>query len=188
MTPAEEAAALARWQRNKPSLFTDIGLAILFFAVAKLTDITTAAIVGAAAGLALIVVQRFVKVDLLGGLALFGIVLSLVSAGLAIAFQDDWAVKMRTSLMGAITATLFFADAATGARYLAPRMLRYIGDERIVPARLSAGMGLLAFAMAAINWGVVEIATDDQWLFYTTFGDFVLAMAGFFLVLRFARR
>jgi intracellular septation protein A len=95
---------------------------------------------------------------------------------------------MRTSVIGTVTAALFLADAATGGRYLAPRIIRYIGDDRIVPARLSAGMGLLALSLAGINWAVVGIATTDQWLWYTTFGDIVLAMVGYIAVVHFARR
>ena len=100
-TPEDRAALAAaeredseRWKRNKPSILTDIALGILFFAVAKFTgSLTTAALVGAGAGIALVVVQRFVKVDLLGGFALFGVAVLLLSAAFAWVFQDDWAVK-----------------------------------------------------------------------------------------------
>ena len=63
-----------QWLRNKPSLIVDITLGLLFFIVSKATgNLTTAALVGAAAGLAVVIIQRFVKVDLLGGLAMFGV-------------------------------------------------------------------------------------------------------------------
>ena len=85
-----------QWQRNKHSLMVDVGLGALFFITGSLTDhLVLPALVTAGAGLCVVVAQRFVKVDLLGGLALFGVLTLLVSAGFALAFQDDWAVKMR---------------------------------------------------------------------------------------------
>ena len=76
-----------RWNRNKPSIYADISLGLLFFAVGKLTgDLVQAALIGAAAGLALVVAQRFVKVDLLGGFAVFGTIMLLISAGFSLAF------------------------------------------------------------------------------------------------------
>src|SRR5690606_5197507 len=110
--------------RNKVPIVVDLALGLLFFVVAKLTDLSTAAlrllffvvadvcdlstaaVDGAGAVIALVVAQRFVKVDLTGGLALFGVVLLLISAGLAIAFQDDMAVKMRGTIVGTISAVL----------------------------------------------------------------------------------
>ena len=101
---------LGQLSRNKVPIMIDIGLGLLFFIVAKFTDLSTAAIVGAVAGLALVVAQRFVKVDLLGGLAMFGIAMLLLSAALAIAFQDDMAVKMRSTIIGLVSAALFLGD------------------------------------------------------------------------------
>jgi hypothetical protein len=75
--PADDADARARaqWQRNKWTIAVDLGMALLFFVVGKMTEsLVTPALVCAGAGLALIVIQRFVKVDLLGGLALFGVI------------------------------------------------------------------------------------------------------------------
>ena len=57
-----------KWQRNKYSIYADMALGALFFIVGKVTeDLALAALIGAGAGLLLVVVQRFVKVDLLGG-------------------------------------------------------------------------------------------------------------------------
>lgn len=190
--PAQAAATAKRnaeqWERNKPSLYADIALGILFFAVAKFTDLTTAALVGAAAGLGLVVVQRFVKVDLLGGMAMFGIVMLLISAGFSVAFQDDWAVQMRSTVLGVIAAVIFLTDAAFGGRWIGPRMSRYLLQFDPEPRRLAFGMGIVGLIMAAANWVVVEIASEDQWLFYTTFLDAVLAMSLFFVMLKFVRR
>ncbi len=175
------------WKRNKIPLSVDIGLGLLFFVVAKLTDLTTAALVGAGVGVALLVAQRLTKVDLLGGLALFGIALLLLSAGLALAFDSDEAVKYRTTVIGLVSATLFFADGALGGRKLAVRMKRYLPYRDIDPARLGVGMGVLGLVMASANQAVAMLTSTDFWLFYSTFADFVLAMALIYFVFRYAR-
>jgi len=69
--PVSDADARAReqWQRNRWTIAVDLGMALLFFVVGKLSEsLVTPALVCAGAGLVLIIVQRFVKVDLLGGL------------------------------------------------------------------------------------------------------------------------
>ncbi len=175
------------YKRNKIPLMVDIGLGLLFFVVAKLTDLSTAAIVGAVAGIALLVIQRYVKVDLVGGLALFGIFLLLISAGLAILFQDDMAVKMRTTIVGLVSATLFIGDGLFGGNRLGKGLARYLPYNDIVPGRLAVGIGLLGLVMAGLNYGVAKLASTNVWLFYTTFVDFVLVMALMVMVLRFAR-
>ncbi len=181
------ARQAAQWQRNKWSLYTDLALGLLFFVVAKFTNLTTAALVGAAAGLALVLVQRFVKVDLLGGLAMFGVVMLLVSAGFSLAFQDDWAVKMKSTVLGLLTAALFLGDGALNrGRYFGQRMARYLMQPVDLP-RLSLGMGVLGLVMASLNYGVATWFSTDLWLTYSTFGDTVLVMLLFFAVLRFAQ-
>ncbi|MBM4198892.1 MAG: hypothetical protein FJ198_04285, partial [Gammaproteobacteria bacterium] len=99
--PAEQFA------RNKYSIGVDLAIGALFFILVKLTDdLTLSALVTAGAGLAAVVAQRFVKVDLLGGLAIFGIVMLLISAGFSWFFQDDWAVKMKSTILGVLVATI----------------------------------------------------------------------------------
>ncbi len=131
------------WRRNRIPLAVDIALGLLFFVVAKFTDLTTAALVGAACGLLLLVAQRMTKVDLLGGLALFGIGLMLFSAALALLFQSDEAVKYRATVVGVTSAMLFFADDLSGGKRLANRLMRYLPYTDIDAARLGIGMGLL---------------------------------------------
>lgn len=175
------------YQRNKVPIMVDIGLGLLFFAVAKLTNLSTAALVGAGAGIALVVIQRFVKVDLIGGLALFGVVMLLISAGLALAFQDDMAVKMRTTIVGTISSTLFLIDGLFGGNRLGKGLARYLPYKDIDPARLGIGMGVLGLIMAALNYGVAMLASTDVWLFYTTFVDIALMMVLILAVFRYAR-
>jgi ABC-type uncharacterized transport system permease subunit len=89
MTNADDAAALAQWNRNKYSLYADLGIGALFFILVKLTDdLPLSALITAGAGLGLVVVQRFVSVDLLGGLAMFGVVVLLLSAGVLVRLRQ----------------------------------------------------------------------------------------------------
>jgi intracellular septation protein A len=177
----------ARMKTQWPSIAADIALAILFFVVAKVADLRTAALVAAGAGLALVGVQRFVKVDLLGGMALFGIVMTLLGAGFAILFEDDRMIMLRATVLGGIAAGLFLTDGLLGGRYLGKRMKLYLPDQTLDPQRLSIGFGLAGLFMAMLNWLVVEFGTKDQWLFYTTFADIPVSLAGVLLAMRFAR-
>jgi len=178
---------MGQLERNKVPIMVDVALGLLFFVVAKLTDLSTAALVGAGVGLALVVAQRFVKVDLIGGLALFGVVMLLISAGLALLFQDDMAVKMRTTIVGIISATLFLVDGLFGGNRLGKGLARYLPYSDIVPGRLAIGMGVLGLVMAGLNYGVARLASTDVWLFYSTFVDFFLVMLLIMLVVRYAR-
>lgn len=175
------------FKRNRVPIAVDILLGLLFFLVAKATDLSTAAIVGAAVGLALVVVQRFVKTDLIGGLALFGVVMLLISAGLAIAFQDDFAVKMRSTIVGTISAILFLGDGLLGGKYLGRGLARYLPYSDIDVGRLAIGMGVLGLTMAGLNTLVALMASTDVWLFYTTFLDLPLVFLMIFGVFRYAR-
>jgi intracellular septation protein A len=186
-TASDPDTDMSRYSANKVPIAVDIALGIVFFVVAKLTDLSTAAIVGAIIGLALVVVQRFVKVDLLGGLALFGVFLLLISAGLAILFQDDMAIKMRSTIVGTISAVLFLGDGLLGGNRLGKGLIRYLPYTDIDPGRLAIGMGVLGLVMAGLNYAVAQLASTDVWLFYTTFVDFVLMMVMIMLVFRYAR-
>jgi intracellular septation protein A len=178
---------MARMKAQWPSIAADIAIGLLFFVVAKFADLRTAALVAAGAGLALVVVQRFVKVDLLGGMAMFGIVMTLLGAGFAILFEDDRMIQLRSTVLGGIAALLFLADGALGGRYLGKRMILYMPAQNLDPQRFAIGLGLSGLFMAGLNWLVVAVGTKDQWLFYTTFADTPVAVAGLFWALRFAR-
>ena len=178
----------AVWSRNKVPLAVDIGLGLLFYVVAKLTDLSTAALVGAAVGIGLVVLQRFIKTDIIGGLALFGVVMLLISAGLAILFQDDDAVKMRTTIVGLISAAFFLSDGLLlQGRRLGAGMARYLPYTDIDPKRLAIGMGAMGLVMAGLNWGVAAVATTSFWLIYHSFLDIVVAMALIMAVFKYAR-
>lgn len=183
---AQNQAQMAQLKRNWPAMACDIGIGLLFYVVAKVSDLPTAAITSALAGIALAVVQRFVKVDLLGGLARFGIVMGLISAGLAIAFQDDRAVMLRSTILGTLSALAFLGDAALGGRWLGRGLANYMPGPND-PRRLALGFGLLGLFMAGAEQAVIELGSKDMWLTWTTFIEFPVTVALMLLVLRFAR-
>ncbi|MBU3672339.1 MAG: hypothetical protein FGM43_07285 [Sinobacteraceae bacterium] len=183
----EEARARAQWNRNKYSLAVDLSLGALFFILAKVTDdLSLSALITAGAGLAVVVVQRFVKVDLLGGLAMFGVFMLLASAAFSYAFDDDWAVKMKSTFLGGFIAMLMFADALFNkGNYFGGRLMRYM-PAPIDTRRFSFGMGVLGVIMATVNYLVATYFSKDMWLYYTSFGDFILSMVMVFAVLKYA--
>ena len=174
-------------KRNRIPLAVDILLGLIFFIVAKLTDLTTAALVGAALGVVLLIAQRLTKVDLLGGLAFFGIALLLFSALLALVFQSDEAVKYRSTIVGLVSAALFFADGLAGGNRLAARLMAYLPYRDIDAARLGIGMGVFGAVLAVLNLLVALYASTDVWLFYSTFADFPVSMVLILLVFRYSR-
>lgn len=189
--PADDADARARaqFQRNKWTLAVDFGMALLFFVVGKMSEsLVTPALVCAGAGLVLIIVQRFVKVDLLGGLALFGVAVLCVSAAFAWFFQDDWAIKMRSTIIGGLIATVMFADAIFNrGNYFGGRLARFLPNP-IDNRRMAAGLATLGVVMATVNWAVAKLFSKDVWLAYTSFGDIVLSVLLAMAAIRFAER
>jgi intracellular septation protein A len=179
----------AQWKRNKPSLMVDIALGLLFFVMSKVTgNLTTAALVGAGAGLAVVVVQRFVKADLLGGLALFGVFTLLLSAGFSLWFQDERMVQLKGSILGVFIASLILADALFNrGRYFGARLARYLIGMSVDPRRLALGMALLGLTMAGLNLLATHWLSKDAWLVYTTFVDAPLAMVLGLVVFKFAK-
>lgn len=178
-----------KWQRNKYSVYADLALGALFFIVGKVTeDLALAAIVGAGAGLGLVVAQRFVTVDLLGGFAVFGTVMLLISAGFSLALQDDYWVQMKGTVLGIFTATLFMADGLfrKGA-YFGARIERYM-PLPLHHDRVAVGISLTGIVMALANYWVVNNFSEDFWLTWTTFLDLPLGMALFYAAMFWARK
>ena len=133
-----------KWQRNKYSIYADMALGALFFIVGKVTeDLALAALIGAAAGLLLVAAQRFVKVDLLGGFAVFGTIMLLISAAFSLALQDDYWVQMKGTVLGLLTASLFMIDGLLrrGA-YFGARIERYM-PLPLHHDRIAIGMSLV---------------------------------------------
>jgi intracellular septation protein A len=179
----------SKWQRNKYSVYADLALGALFFLVGKFTeDLALAALVGAGAGLGLVVAQRFVKVDLLGGFAVFGTIMLLISAGFSLAFQDDYWVQMKSTILGLLTASLFMADGLMrkGA-YFGARIERYM-PLPLHHDRIAVGMSLTGIIMAGANYLVAENFSEDFWLTWTTFLDLPVGMVLFYSVVYWARK
>ena len=179
----------SKWEQNKYSIYADLGLAALFFIVSKVTgDLVLAAIVGGVTGLGLIVLQRFVKVDLLGGFAVFGTIMLGISTAFSLVLQDSYWVQMKGTALGLFTATLFMADGLLrqGA-YFGARFERYMPGS-LHHNRLAIGMSLMGIVSAGGNYFVAENFSEDFWLTYTTFLDFPIIMVSFFVILRWARK
>jgi len=73
----------------RPSIAIDFALGFIFFFIAREFGLLTASLTGSAVAVVLFIANRFTKIDLLGGFAVFGIVMSLISAVLTLLFQDD---------------------------------------------------------------------------------------------------
>jgi intracellular septation protein A len=176
-------------KRNKVPILVDLATGLLFFVVAKLTDLKTAALVGSAVGLGLVVVQRFVRVDLIGGLALFGVFMLLISAGFALLFEDEEIIKQRSTVVGLIGAACFLFDGLVlKGRKLGAALDRYMAYTDIDHRRLAIGLGLTGLVMAGGNWLVAKLFSTDVWLFYTTFLDLPLSIGLVLGAVSWARR
>lgn len=185
---AEPGIDLGVYKRNKVPIAVDISLAVLFYVIAKMTDLSTAAVIGAVVGIGLVVAQRFIKTDIIGGMALFSVVMMLVSAGLAIVYQTDDAVKMRTTIVGLIGAAFFLGDGLLlRGRRIGAGLARYLPYNDIRPERLAIGMGALGLVMAGLNYGVAKVASTDFWLIYHSVLDIFVGMLLTFGVFKYAR-
>ena len=182
-------AGESKWAQNKYSIYADLGLAALFFIVSKVTgDLVLAAIVGGVTGLGLIVLQRFVKADLLGGFAVFGTIMLAISTAFSLVLQDSYWVQMKSTALGLFTAALFMADGLLrqGA-YFGARFERYMPGP-LHHNRLAIGMSIMGIVSAGGNYVVAENFSEDFWLMYTTFLDFPIFMLSFLVILRWARK
>ncbi|WP_394201592.1 hypothetical protein [Shewanella waksmanii] len=159
-----------KWKKNKHSIIADIALGAVFFVVAKMTgDLTIAAFTGVVLGLLLVVIQRFVKVDLLGGFAVFGTIMLLISAIFSITFQSEYLVQLKGTFMGAISATVLILDGVFNkGSYFGSRFERYLSSP-IQHRYFVLGLALIGLCMAGINFSVATQLTEEQWLTYDTF-------------------
>jgi intracellular septation protein A len=175
-------------KNNRLPFAIDIITGLLFYVVAKLTDLQTAAMVGVAIGFALVLFQYLTKIDVTGGLALFGIVMLAISAGLAWYLADEEWVKLRGTITGLIGASFFIIDGLRGGHYVGRGLARYMPYSDIDHGRMAFAMGLVGLIMAALNYGVAKLFSTDAWLFYKTFVDFFIVAALAMVAIRFARK
>ena len=174
-------------RENRLPFAVDVVTGLLFYIVAKLTDLQTAAMVGVVVGIGLILFQRITRIDVTGGLALFGIVMLCISAGLALWLNDDEWIKLRGTITGLIAASFFLIDGLRGGPYIGKGLARYMPYSDIDPGRFAIAMGSIGVVMAALNYAAAKLLTTDNWLFYTTFIDTFVVMGMVFFALRFAR-
>jgi intracellular septation protein A len=174
-------------KENRIPFAVDVATGLLFFVVAKLTDLQTAAAVGVVVGFGLIAFQKISKIDVTGGLALFGIIMLCISAGLAYWLADEEWIKLRGTITGIIAASFFLIDGARGGPYIGKGLARYMPYSDIDPGRFAIGMGCVGLFMAGLNYAAAKLLSTDAWLFYTTFIDIFIVGSLVFVVLRYAR-
>ncbi|MFN3620143.1 septation protein IspZ [Sphingorhabdus sp.] len=174
-------------RRNRLPFAVDVGTGLLFYFVAKLTDLQTAAMLGIVVGFGLVIFQRITKIDVTGGLALFGILMLCISAALAVWLNDDEWIKLRGTITGIIAASFFIIDGARGGPYIGKGLARYMPYSDIDAGRFAIVMGVIGLIMAGLNYGAAKLLTTDNWLFYKTFVDNFIVIGLVFLALRFAR-
>lgn len=184
--PALNGGVLAK--ENRIPFAVDVVTGLLFYAVAKLSDLQTAAMVGVAVGFGLVAFQKITKIDVTGGLALFGIVMLCISGGLAYWLADDEWIKLRGTITGLIAAGFFLLDGFRGGPYIGKGLARYMPYSDIDPGRFAIGMGSVGAIMAGLNYAAAKLLSTDSWLFYTTFVDTFIVIGLVFYVLKFARR
>lgn len=179
--------SVEQWRRNRLPVLVDIASGILFFIFAKLFGLTAAALVGAALALVLVLAERWSGKDLTGGLVLFGVAMSLLSAGLALAFQTDEAVKWRSTMVGALAAAVFLSDALVNrGQWLGRALTRYV-PFAVDPRRIALGMGLGGLVLAGANLAATRLLSTDHWLIYRTVFDDLLAFVLTLLAMAWAR-
>lgn len=174
-------------RHNRLPFAIDIITGLLFYFVAKFTDLQTAAMVAVVVGFALILFQRITKIDFTGGLALFGIMMLCISAGLAIWLNDDEWIKPRGTITGLIAASFFIIDGARGGPYIGKGLARYMPYSDIDVGRFAIIMGTIGLIMAALNYGAAKLLSTDNWLFYRTFVDNFISVGLVLFGMRFAR-
>ena len=174
-------------RHNRLPFAIDVGTGLLFYFVAKMTDLQTAATLGIAVGFGLVIFQQVTKIDVTGGLALFGILMLCISAGLAVWLNDDEWIKLRGTITGLIAASFFIIDGARGGPYIGKGLARYMPYSGINAGRFAIVMGVIGIVMAALNYGAAKLLTTDNWLFYKTFIDNFIVIGLVMLAMRYAR-
>ena len=171
------------WQKNKYAILADVSLGLCFYAVAKLTDdLRLAALVGVALGLLLVLVQRFVKVDLLGGFAVFGTAMLALSGLFSWYFNSEYMIQLKGTILGVVSACLLLGDGMfRGGQYFGPRFERYF-SKPVDYANLTVGLGGVGLLMANINYLAATYLSKDDWLTFNTFFDTPITMTLFFII------
>jgi len=163
----KEIEDLKRAKEMGPELLVDIGMGVFFFFFAREFGLLAAALTGAAITVVLYIIERFVKVSLLGGFATFGVIMALISAGLAYTFQDDLFIKLRGSIMAVIGMSAFLFDGIVlKGDYLGKRMAKY----------MSFAVAASTLIIMGIDTPLAFLLTTEQWIWYNSFLDSLISM------------
>lgn len=191
---ADDSIDIGRLKASMPAIATDVAMGVLFFATARLIDLRTAAIVSAAVGLCLYPLQWLIRrmlgreLNLLGGMALFGISMLVLSAGFSWWVESDLAIQLKGTVIGGAVAIAYAVDALFGGRWLGRRLTMYLAYNDLDERRLAAGMFGVGAALAGLNTVFVIGASRETWLMYTAWGDTVASMALAGIAVQRARR
>lgn len=193
-TPVDESIDLGRLKAGAPAIATDIAMGLLFFATARMFDLRTAALVSAGVGLSLYPLQWLIRrvtgreLNLLGGMALFGIGMLVLSAGFSWWVETDLAIQLKGTVIGGAVAGAYAVDAMFGGRWLGRRLTLYLAYNDLDERRLATGMFGVGAALAALNTAFALGTSREAWLMYSAWGDTLASMALAGIAVQWARR
>lgn len=190
----DPAIDVARLRSSLPAIATDIGMGLLFFVVARFEGLRTAALVSAGTGIALVPLQWGIRritgkrIDLFGGMAMFGMGMLALSAGFSWWVQSDLAIQLKGTVIGGAVAIAYAADALFDGRWLGRRLTMYLAYTDLDERRLAVGMCGVGAALAGLNAAFALGTSRDIWLMYSAWGDTVASMVLAGIAVQVARR
>ncbi len=185
---------VARLRASLPAIATDIGMGLLFFVVARFEGLRTAALVSAGTGIALVPIQWGIRrvtgkrIDLFGGMALFGMGMLAISAAFSWWVQSDIAIQLKGTVIGGVVAIAYAIDAIFRGRWLARRLTMYLAYTDLDQRRLAIGMSGVGAALAALNTAFALGMSREVWLMYSAWGDTIASMVLAGIAVQLARR
>ena len=185
---------VARLRASLPAIATDIGMGLLFFVVARYEGLRTAALVSAGTGIALVPLQWGIRrvtgkrIDLFGGMALFGMGMLALSAAFSWWVQSDLAIQLKGTVIGGAVAIAYAIDAIFHGRWLGRRLTMYLAYTDLDQRWLAMGMSGVGAALAALNTAFALGMSRDVWLMYSAWGDTIASMVLAGTAVQLARR
>jgi intracellular septation protein A len=193
-TANDDSIDTSRLRASAPAVATDIAMGVLFFATARLFDLRTAALVSAGVGLSLYPLQWLIRrvtgrdLNLLGGMALFGIGMLVLSAAFSWWVESDLAIQLKGTFIGGAVAAAYAIDAMFGGRWLGRRLTLYLAYTDLDERRLAIGMSGVGAGLASLNTVFALGTSRDVWLMYSAWGDSVASMVLAGIAVQRARR
>jgi intracellular septation protein len=177
-----------------PVIVADVCIGLLLYIAAGYMSLRYTAILGAAAVLLLMLVEWSAdrlfgrKINLTGGLAGFGVLMLLLSAGFAWIVENELAIMLKSSVLGMIAAVLLAIDAMLGGKYLGQRMGQFITFVDLDPRRFSWGSSMAAAGQSLLSAAIAIWLSRDAWLLYKHWVGPTLGLALGIVVLWKSRR